>query len=95
MGYGGRAVVLGPKVIPQLRTTQTHVACAVVNAKIATDPLPQVELARDAAGHLWVLDGHHALAAALLTGRRPRAFLYDRAGAGTFPPPPPPRLRRR
>lgn len=93
MGYGGRDVTLGPKALTQLRTTQTHVACAAVNAKMATDPPPQVELAHDAAGHLWIIDGHHALVAALLMGRRPRAFLYDRAGDTAFPPPP--RLSRR
>lgn len=88
LGYGGRNVILGPSAIKRLRTTQTHVACAVVNAKIAAGTADQVELARDPQGQIWILDGHHALAAYLLTARPPRAFLHHTRGDATFPPPP-------
>lgn len=76
-GYGGRNVT-----IPDSRNLYT-VQRAVDDARVAQKMQAiergealRVEVAQDAAGRLWILDGHHTLAAYRKLGRTPRAFLY-------------------
>lgn len=88
-GYGGRDVRV-PIAKALLHTTQHSVSPDRVAQKIAAinaGEVPRIELVRDSFGRLWILDGHHTLAAYRALGQTPHGFLYDPGGDILAKPP--------